>query len=178
MKNPHWTVYLFTPLLILFFLQLGCTKPEMNKGKGGMTGEVEESGNDQSRNMEKYPDSLPADVYDIDREMRGEQKPENIEPMEQDTFTVEEVSTDSMKSEEYYLGFRVQVFAASQLSRARSMKKKVVSETGLNAYIEYEDELYKVRVGDYNDRESARDARLSLSNLYPRCWIVRTTINR
>jgi hypothetical protein len=48
----------------------------------------------------------------------------------------------------------------------------------MNAYIEYEDGLYKVRAGDFAERTDAAQARSKFAGAYPGSWIVRTTIRR
>ncbi|HSG27992.1 MAG TPA: SPOR domain-containing protein, partial [Candidatus Krumholzibacterium sp.] len=75
-------------------------------------------------------------------------------------------------------GYRVQLFATSDLERARELKKNVMAETGLAVYIEYEGGLYKVRAGDFSGREDAAAARTVLVERYPDCWIVKTTIRK
>jgi hypothetical protein len=156
----------------------------MNRGGGEMVGSGEGSATREVPDVEEKPDTLPVGVYDIDEEIEIDKQDnkdilrKGIEPMERDTFTVEEVSEDVERTGGYDVGFRVQVFATSELSKAREIRKKVVSELGLSAYIEYEDELYKVRVGNYTDRQKAEAARLSIIDIYPECWIVRTTIKR
>ena len=58
----------------------------------------------------------------------------------------------------------------------RDMKKKIMAVAGVAVYIDYEDGLYKVRVGDFATRSAASEARARLSADYPECWIVRTTV--
>lgn len=184
MKKGNWYDYRLAFMFFFILLQLSCAKSEMNGGRGEVIDYPEETPANEVPDMEERPDTLPHGVYDIDDEMKREQQDNKdilqrgIEPMERDTFTVKKVSEHKVKTNEYDVGFRVQVFATSELSKARAIKKKVVSQLGLDAYIEYEDELYKVRVGNYNNRKKAEAARLSIIDLYPECWIVRTTIKK
>ena len=91
---------------------------------------------------------------------------------------IEEVAVPSKPEDVFGIGYRIQVFAASELESSERMKVKVVSETHLPVYIEYEGGYYKVRVGDFTTREQAAAERAKISELYPDCWIVSTTIRK
>lgn len=132
---------------------------------------------------QEYPQPGPDEerLYDLDAE--EQQEPfagagyveEDFEPLANDTFQVEEAEPAAPQAV-YGIGYRVQVFAAAELEAARELKKKVMAGTGLAAYIEYENGLYKVRAGDFATRDEAAAARAALSGEYPGCWIVQTTI--
>lgn len=75
-------------------------------------------------------------------------------------------------------GYRVQVFAARNRDVAadavRRLREQRVADP---VYMEWVDPWYKVRVGDFTDRESAERLRGRLVELgFPEAWIVRTTI--
>ncbi|MCK5438841.1 MAG: SPOR domain-containing protein [Gemmatimonadetes bacterium] len=75
-------------------------------------------------------------------------------------------------------GYRVQVFAARDRDVAadavRRLREQRVSDP---IYMEWIDPWYKVRVGDFTDRESAEQLRRGLAELgFPEAWIIRTTI--
>jgi cell division septation protein DedD len=75
-------------------------------------------------------------------------------------------------------GYRVQVFAARDRDVAadavRRLREQQVSDP---IYMEWVDPWYKVRVGDFADRESAERLRRRLVELgFPEAWIVRTTL--
>lgn len=173
---PH---IIFAAALLL--LQAGCTRSE--KGTGTDTGwDNPPATQEQMEELSTEADSM---FYDLETEMgevedteEPEDLEERIEPLEADTIKVEEVAVEEVEGAGYGLGFRVQVFASGEIDKARLFKGKAVSETGLPAYIDFEGGLYKVRIGDFGSREEAATARVHLVDLYPDCWIVKTTIRK
>ena len=74
-------------------------------------------------------------------------------------------------------GFRVQVFASADESQARSVSQAVAARTGQKAYVQPEDGMYKVRVGDCRSREEAEKLRNKCKNAgYSDAWIVMAPI--
>jgi cell division protein FtsN len=130
------------------------------------------------------PERHAADVpYDLESEKpeddsvkSGESTIERIEPVKADTFSVEETVEPPAAAAGYELGYRVQLAAFAEPAGARDLKKKIMAATGMAAYIDYEDGLYKVRAGDFATRAEALEARAKLATDYPDCWIVRTTV--
>ncbi len=154
----------------------GRVESDGDQGIGGEVTDIDESGDTLSQTQEIYDleDEMPED--DVIAEPKKLE--ESIDPVTPDPFIVEDVSVEESGSVDYSLGFRVQVFASGELEKAEVIKEKVIGESGLEAYIEYEGGLYKVRVGDFSSREAAARARFSLVEMYPDCWIVRTTIKK
>ena len=75
-------------------------------------------------------------------------------------------------------GYRVQVFAARDRDVAadavRRLREQQVSDP---IYVEWIDTWYKVRVGDFTNRESAEQLRRRLVELgFPEAWIIRTAL--
>ncbi|MCK4538554.1 MAG: SPOR domain-containing protein [Candidatus Krumholzibacteria bacterium] len=125
------------------------------------------------------------EVYDIDEEVLedediGEETEllDKLEKTAPDTFSVKDINEEPPSVEKFAKGYRVQVFASSDLEKAKEFKKKLMAGTGLAVYIDYEGGLYKVRAGDFSGREGASDARVRLAEEYPDCWIVKTTIRK
>jgi cell division septation protein DedD len=164
---------------------VGCTQPA---AKGGV--ETEAAPAAEPAAGERQPEQQPTreespSIYDLEEEMDVEDTPvdpeeleDEIEPLPPDTVSVEEMTAEEATEPRHDLGYRIQVFASSELSKARSMKETVTAKTGYAAYVEYEGGLYKVRVGDFTDRREASAARVELVGLYPDSWIVQTTIRR
>jgi hypothetical protein len=75
-------------------------------------------------------------------------------------------------------GYRVQVFAARDRDVAAGAVRRLREQQVANPiYMEWVDPWYKVRVGDFTDRQSAERLRGQLVEVgFPEAWIVRTTI--
>jgi hypothetical protein len=122
--------------------------------------------------------------YDIEDEMpeKSPQRPaqliERLEPIGSDSISVQDVAVEEAPKQRYDVGYRIQVFASGDRVAAEKIRERIVAETGMKAYIEYEDGLYKVRAGDFAERKDAAQAGLKLAGDYPGSWIVRTTIRR
>ena len=171
-------------ILAMFFLLLavlgGCAGPTATSSAGREVAQepepVEESSLPPLVDVGEYP-------YDLEEEMPEEddvdpnEMEEAIEPIEVDSVLVEEVVAAAAPAA-YGIGYRVQILASGERSAAESLKMKAEGETALTVYIEYEDGYYKVRVGDFASRDEAAVARARLSELYPDCWIVSTTIQK
>jgi cell division protein FtsN len=122
--------------------------------------------------------------YDLEDEMpeKSPQRPaqliERLEPAKPDSISVTDIAVEETPKQRYDVGYRIQVFASGDRAAAEKVKERIVAETAMSAYIEYEDGLYKVRAGDFAERRDAAQARLKLAGAYPGSWIVRTTIRR
>lgn len=175
----------------LLFVILGCFLLLLLGGcaKSSMTGEVEDR--DAVVEREAEPDMIgdtvgdEIDNYDLEDEMsqedaiiEPEELGEEIDPPASDSVHVEEIETEVATNPSYGLGYRIQIFASGSLEKAEALKKKMMAETAFAAYIDYEGGLYKVRVGDFPDRDSAAGARAGLAEQYPDCWIVSATIRK
>ncbi len=164
---------------------MSCTQPAVRSGVQTDIGrEAEQTERVVPPEEGLIEEESPA-IYDLEDEMQPEDVPadpdeleQDIEPLVPDTVSVEEITIDETAESHPDLGYRIQIFASSELSKADSMKDAVMARTGCTAYVEFEGGLYKVRVGDFPGREAAAEARAKLVELYPDCWIVQTTIHR
>tara|TARA_B100001142_G_C14334193_1_gene655235 strand:- start:2051 stop:2476 length:426 start_codon:yes stop_codon:yes gene_type:complete len=74
-------------------------------------------------------------------------------------------------------GFRVQVFATQDRNKADQLQKELMKKFNEKIYIIFEAPNYKVRIGDFLDRDDAELMRMKLvSSDFPSSWIVRTKI--
>ena len=74
-------------------------------------------------------------------------------------------------------GFRVQVFATQDRNRADQLQEELMIKFNEKIYIIFEAPNYKLRVGDFLDRDDAELMRMKLvSSDFPSSWIVRTKI--
>lgn len=176
-------------LVSCFFLAIwmSCAQPTVS---GGVQTDGEVPQERTAPIEEKPAEETPIDqdaptVYDLEEEMQPEDTPadpeeleEEFEPLHTDTVSIEEVTPEEPAGLLHDLGYRVQIFASSELSKAKAVRDAATAQTGYAAYVEYEGGLYKVRVGDFSGRPEAAGARTELAELYPDCWIVQTTIRR
>ena len=74
-------------------------------------------------------------------------------------------------------GFRVQLLATKEASKAEQLQKKLLNNLNQNIYIVYEAPNYKVRIGDFIDRRKAENLRKEMiKEGYTSAWIIRTRI--
>jgi len=147
----------------------------------------EEIAEDEMKELESPPDERDEaeDVYDIEKELpenrelkETEKIEENIVIREKDSVVVEELAATSSGEKSHGLGYRVQIFASEDPAKAREIKRSALEKISLNVYIDYENNMYKVRVGDFASRDEAAEMRKSLKEFYPDCWITETTIRK
>ena len=74
-------------------------------------------------------------------------------------------------------GYRVQILATRYFDYADSLAISISSKIIDSVYVEFETPNYKVRVGDFIDRDSAELLQQKLLNMgYKSAWILRTKI--
>lgn len=171
-------------IIILTLLQTGCS-PVERAGGAVATPEPMEVKTPPTATGVDSGEVLAKEVYDLEEESLEEdildETTENLEEIKEaakDSFTVNDLAAPSVKESGFDIGYRVQLLATGDLEKAKELKKKVMAGTGLAVYIDYEDGLYKVRAGDFPEREDASAARSRLVEGYPDCWIVKTTIRK
>ena len=184
MKRHFFMVSAISLLLVILF-QGNCTKSGVVNGGQRELDRETTTAVDTVHEYQDQPGEQVKQFYDLEEEMleeddtvRPEELEEKIGPLTPDSIIVKDLSAEAPATIEYDLGYRIQIFASSELDSAGEIKMRAASETGYSAYIEYEGGLYKVRVGNFEDRISAAEARSKLVEFYPDCWIVKTTIRR
>ena len=75
-------------------------------------------------------------------------------------------------------GYRVQVLATRYIERADSLAIIMKNTINDSVYVDFEAPNYKVRVGDFIDRDSAESLQQDLLQMgYNSAWILRSRIN-
>ncbi|RMF56722.1 MAG: SPOR domain-containing protein [Calditrichaeota bacterium] len=78
-------------------------------------------------------------------------------------------------------GFRVQILATKDIDQATMEKKQAefqFLEDSVAVYIEFDSPMYKVRVGDFQNRDEAERLRqIARKKGYRGAWIVKTKVN-
>jgi|APMed6443717190_1056831.scaffolds.fasta_scaffold105252_2 hypothetical protein len=177
---------LAVPLAAIILLQAGCSRTEMNGAAQPGTKDPGSALPEPPPVVKPESSGVSADsVYNLDDEVLVDdvvegatEKVEDIRQILADSFIVSDTAADPVEKPGFEIGYRVQIFASADVEAAKELRKKVMAGTGLAVYIDLEGGLYKVRAGDFPDRESAAKARADLVDQYPDCWIVKTTIKR
>ena len=77
-------------------------------------------------------------------------------------------------------GFRIQLFATKDIESATVAKKEaqfVFADDSLNIYVEFDSPYYKLRLGDFQDRDKAEQFReIAREKGYSSSWIVKTKV--
>ncbi len=169
--------------VVFMFVAVGCAPVGTTGGAGGR--EPAEDARASETAATARDTSAPAGAaYDVEDEMPEKTPPrqaelvERLDPVEADSVSVQDIVAEQSPKQLYDVGYRIQVFASGERAAAEKVKERIVAETGMTAYVEYEESLYKVRAGDFAERKDAAQARSKLAGAYPGCWIVRTTIRR
>jgi len=102
--------------------------------------------------------------------------PEILNPLsDNDVKTIASKSLDSNITE--IEGFRVQIFATQDRNKADQLQEELALKFDEKIYIIFEAPNYKLRIGDFLDRDDAEILRMRLvSSDFPSSWIVRTRI--
>ncbi len=102
--------------------------------------------------------------------------PEILNPLsDNEVKTIASRSLDSNITE--IEGFRVQIFATQDRNKADQLQEELALKFDEKIYIIFEAPNYKLRVGDFLDRDDAEILRMKLvSSDFPSSWIVRTRI--
>ena len=86
------------------------------------------------------------------------------------------LSLDSVQS--VLEGYRVQVLATRYIERADSLAAIMKNTISDSVYVDFEAPNYKVRIGDFIDRDSAESLQQELVQMgYNSAWILRARIN-
>ncbi len=86
------------------------------------------------------------------------------------------LSLDSVQSVSE--GYRVQVLATRYFERANSLAVIMKNTVSESVYVDFEAPNYKVRIGDFIDRDSAESLQQELVQMgYNSAWILRARIN-
>jgi len=171
----------------IFLLIFGCATGSVDKTVEPAT--ESERGIPEQPGSRDEPSAMdqaePEEVYDIEdelpenRELKETEKiEEKISTQKKDSVLVEEIEGAPVAERTHGLGYRVQIFASGDLEKAREIKSKAQQKTSMKVYIEYENQMYKVRIGDFDTRDEAAAMRQRLKSFYPDCWITETTIRK
>ena len=103
--------------------------------------------------------------------------PQIVNPLSDSFESESAISSKNDSGQADIEGFRVQVFATQDRRKADGIKEELSFMFDENIYIIFEAPNYKVRIGNFLDRDDAEKLRIALvkENLSS-SWIVRTKI--
>ena len=112
------------------------------------------------------------DVNDLDNELPKFPLILNKVLLGKDTyFTSRDHDLDESEQEI----FRIQIFESSNVSMARAEAKRFQNILGDTVYMDFETPLYKLRIGNFQNRKNAEESVESISKLGAKdAWIIRT----
>jgi hypothetical protein len=126
------------------------------------------------------PDDDDGDEIIEDTVIEGEiiTDADTVEEGELVTFTVpDDTETDTAGAIANADGFRIQLLASTNESRARELASEAQTILGVPVYVEYLDGYWKVRAGDCATRAEAETLRNQARGAgYADCWIAATRI--
>jgi hypothetical protein len=83
------------------------------------------------------------------------------------------------KKKAFYQGYRIQIFSGNSKDEANKVKSDFYSKfPAMRCYLSYQQPYYKLRIGDYDDQESAKPDARKLARHYPSSFIVPDEIRR
>ena len=107
--------------------------------------------------------------------------PEPLWPEILNPLSDNEVKTSASRSLDSNIteieGFRVQIFATQDRNKADQLQEELALKFDEKIYVIFEAPNYKLRIGNFLDRDDAEILRMRLvSSDFPSSWIVRTRI--
>ncbi len=103
--------------------------------------------------------------------------PQIVNPLSDSFESESKISSKSDSIQADIEGFRVQVFATQDRKKAEGIKEELLFKFDENIYIIFEAPNYKVRIGNFLDRDDAEKLRIELvKESLSSSWIVRTKI--
>jgi hypothetical protein len=161
--------------LVFLFLTLSCTGVEKAVPPDQETQDTVKSVQQQKSRFDESFDPLSLD--DDDWVIQKKQHSGAIR--------IEEVS-DSLEhgngnrkynKEQVAFGFRVQLYSTTDYYEAMAVRDEAGTKLGDDIYVDYEQPYYKVRAGNFTDRQKAEEARgLAKSFGYADAWIIQTNV--
>ena len=103
--------------------------------------------------------------------------PQIVNPLSDSFESESAISSKNESIQADIEGFRVQVFATQDRRKAEGIKEELLFKLDENIYIIFEAPNYKVRIGNFLDRDDAEKLRIALvKESLSSSWIVRTKI--
>lgn len=82
------------------------------------------------------------------------------------------------KKKPFFQGYRIEIFSGNSKEEARKLKHSDSKFSSMRCYLTYQQPYYKLRVGDYEDQESAKLDAKKLARTYPSSFLVPDEVRR
>lgn len=83
------------------------------------------------------------------------------------------------KKKPFFEGFRIQIFSGNSKEEANRVKSEFYQKfPNMRCYLTYQQPYYKLRVGDYEDQQSAKLDAKRLVRTYPSSFLVPDQVRR
>lgn len=83
------------------------------------------------------------------------------------------------KRKPFFQGYRIQIFSGNSKEEANKVKADFYNKyPQMRCYLTYQQPYYKLRVGDYEDQESAKPFAKMLAKTYPSSFLVPDEVRR
>lgn len=83
------------------------------------------------------------------------------------------------KKKPFFQGYRIQIFSGNSKEEANKVKSDFYTKfPSMRCYLTYQQPYYKLRVGDYEDQESAKPDAKRLARTYPSSFLVPDEVRR
>ncbi len=83
------------------------------------------------------------------------------------------------KKKPFFQGYRIQIFSGNSKEEANKVKSDFyIKFPNMRCYLTYQQPYYKLRVGDYEDQESAKPDAKRLARTYPSSFLVPDEVRR
>jgi hypothetical protein len=134
--------------------------------------------NNSEKTSPQYDESFdPVRLNDDEINFKEEPKPTS------NSDKIDRIDTSQKpteKEDKLIDGFRIQLFATKDIESATVAKKEaqfVFIGDSLNVYVEFDSPYYKLRIGDFQDRDKAEQFReIAREKGYASSWIVKTKV--
>jgi hypothetical protein len=79
--------------------------------------------------------------------------------------------------EQIVFGFRIQLYSTTDYYQAIGVRDEASAKLSADIYVDYEQPYYKVRAGNFTNREMAEEERnLAKALGYPDAWVIQTNV--
>lgn len=160
--------------LTFIFMAFSCTGTE----KTVMTNqEKQNTAKSAEQQKSRFDESFDPLSLDDDDWVIHKKQPGSAGRITEVTDSIYHTSDYRENKEQIAFGFRVQLYSTTDYYEAMAVRDEAGTKLGADIYVDYEQPYYKVRAGNFTDREKAEEARRTAKSLgYADAWIIQTNV--